>query len=65
MSESTSAALAKQVIRVLAAIEFAFVVRDRGEDGLVWLNDWRQGEPYALRDVEEYIAANRGDHIDV
>lgn len=65
MAKSTSVELTKQVIRILAAIDFAFVVRDRGEDGLVWLNDWRQGEPYALRDVEEYIEANRGRTIDV
>jgi hypothetical protein len=45
---------ARNIRSLSAAIEYAFVVRDRGEDGLVWLDDWRHGNLHALNELKEW-----------
>lgn len=39
-----------------AAIDYAFVVRDRGYDGLVWLDEWRQGDAGAMAELDRWRA---------
>lgn len=36
------------------AIDYAFVVRERGDDGLVWLGDWREGDFEAMHELAEW-----------
>lgn len=52
--------LSQQVINLLAAIEFTFVVRDRGGDALTWLDEWRHGDTSAMIELETWQKEQRG-----
>jgi hypothetical protein len=40
------------------AINYAFIVRDRGDDGLVWLDEWRHGDAEAMAELTEWRRLN-------
>lgn len=41
---------------LLDVIDYTILLRDRGDDGIVWLDDWRHGDAEAMAELAEWRA---------